>query len=84
MEKQLLAAGFSIKGYKSGHIEGSYSFSAESKCYIGSVCHWPKSKYEFQFNNVELGDVVILETHEFSSIDAVSTYLNELLSTRLR
>ena len=83
MEEQLLLAGYSINDYKSGHIEGSYSFAAENKRYIGSVCHWPKSTFEFQFNHAGSGDVVVLETHEFSSIDSVGNYLSELLSNRL-
>ena len=83
MEEQLLSAGYSINDYKSGHIEGSYSFVAESKRYVGSVCYWPKSTFEFQFNDVVSGDVMVLETHEFSSIDLVRKYLCELLSNRL-
>jgi len=83
IEEQLRAAGFSIDDYKSGYIEGSYSFAADNERYIGSVCHWPKSTFEFQFHNVGSGDVVVLETHEFSSMDSVRRYLNELLTTRL-
>jgi len=84
MEKLLTSAGFSFKKYKIGSVAGSYSFSADSDHYVGNVCFWPESTFEFQFNKADTGEVAVLETHEFESTDLVKKYLHELLKTRLR
>ena len=84
VKEQFVSAGFSVKNFKIGHTEGSYSFDSDNTCYLGTVCHWPSSTFEFQFVEIESGDVAVLETHEFSSIDSIKIYLNELFESRLR
>lgn len=55
----------------------------DSARYIGTITHWPKTLYEFQFNDASSGAVVLLETHDFDDMIDAANYIKEILENHL-
>jgi len=74
---------FSRYGITSTFIEGAFggscSANLDSSKYVGTVTHWPESRFEFQFNDCVSGDVILLETKEMSNEEELKKYLEELV-----
>ena len=69
--------------FKDENIDGSYSVNMDSSKYVGTVTYWPETRFEFQFNSCNSGEVVFLETKEFESEADLSVFIEKLLSTEL-
>ena len=83
MGNELDSAGYTIKYKEPEHANGAFSVNLDGESYVGTVCFWPESLFEFQFNSYSTGDVAVLETHDFHSSVALKNYLKELIFNRL-
>ena len=75
-------AGFRVT-VKERHPGGSRSLDLESDSVVGGICHWPETRFEFQFNSCETGEVLVLEERDFSSVEDLNAYVEALLRDRL-
>jgi len=71
--------GYTVK-YVEGSPVGVCSANLDSSKYVGTVTYWPDTRFEFQFNSCESGEVVILETKEFFQEQELELYIRELVS----
>jgi hypothetical protein len=62
---------------------GSCSVDCDSRAYIGSIANWPDALFEFLFLDARNGNVVVLETKEFSQQRDLEAFLRRLISERL-
>jgi len=69
--------------FRSENVEGSISVNMDSPRYVGTVVYWPETQFEFQFNCTSSGDVVFLESREFTTEAELALFVEELLSNRL-
>lgn len=83
MEGELVSAGYTIKYKEPEHANGAFSVNLDGESYVGTVCFWPESLFEFKFASCATGDVTVLETHNFRSSDALKNYIKELIFNRL-
>ena len=65
------------------HVGGSRGLDLDSSAVMGRICHWPETRFEFQFHSCETGDVLVLEGRDFSSVEALNAYVEALLRDRL-
>lgn len=82
LEDELISAGYSINYEEPESTNSAYSVSLDSERFVGTVCYWPESLFEFQFNDCASGEVAVLETHEFQSSDSLKNYIKELIFNR--
>lgn len=66
-----------------GYQPGSYSVNLDGYNFVGTLCFWPNDKFEFQFNNCNTGNVILLETLYFDSPLQLKAYLDEWVLTKL-
>lgn len=83
LEDELVSAGYSINYKEPAHTNGAFSVDLDCESYVGTVCFWPESLFEFQFQNCATGKIAVLETHEFHSGEALNSYFKELICNRL-
>lgn len=83
LEGELVSAGYSINYKEPEHTNSAFSVDLDCESYVGTVCFWPESLFEFQFQDCATGKVAVLETHEFHSGDALKKYVKELIFNRL-
>lgn len=87
LERELASAGYSVYYKEPEHSNSAFSsaYSVDLVCesYVGTVCFWPKSLFEFQFHDCTTGKVVVLESQEFHCSNALKTYVKELIHNRL-
>lgn len=81
-EKRLVENGINTSAI-SGHSFGAFSLNLDSKKFVGTITFWPKNKYEFQFNDCDTGQVILLESKSFDDFESLDDYLSELLDKRL-
>jgi len=74
--------GFTIK-FMEGNPVGVHSANVDSSKYVGTITYWPDTRFEFQFNSCESGEVTILETKEFSQEQELELYIKELVTKKL-
>ncbi len=79
----LLASNEIKVSFTDGQQRGSYSANLDSAKYVGTITYWPDSRFEFQFNSCESGDVVILDTKEFQTEPELATFIEGLFATKL-
>jgi len=82
MEDRLVAKGFAVT-YIEGVSRESSGVNLDSERFVGTIAHWPESRFEFQFNRCDTGEVEVLESHEFDSDETLIAYLGKLLFERL-
>ena len=58
----------------------SSSVNLDCEGMVGTVCHWPPDSFEFQFNDVESGRVLVLETKSFDDKQDLDSYMQALLN----
>ena len=78
MEDRLVAKGVAVT-YIEGVSRDSSGVNLDSEWFVGTIAPWPESRFEFQFNRCDTGEVEVLELHEFDSDETLTTYLEELL-----
>ena len=83
LEVELISAGFAIEYKKPEHANSAFSVNLDSESYVGTVCYWPESTFEFQFNSCKTGNVALLETCKFHSGEALMSYFKQLILNRL-
>lgn len=74
--------GFTVKIVE-GTPVGVYSANLDSSKYVGTITYWPDTRFEFQFNSFESGEVTILETKEISQERELELYIRELVTNKL-
>lgn len=74
--------GFTVS-FVENNPAGVYSANIDGKKYIGTVTYWPDSRFEFQFNSCNSGDVTVLETKEISIAQDLELYIRELVTKKL-
>ena len=82
-KKDLLVNSGIIVSFTNGQQLGSYSANLDSAEYVGTITYWPESRFEFQFNSCESGDIVILDTKEFQTEAELTAFIEDLIATRL-
>lgn len=70
--------------YDDSRSPDSCSANLDSDSYVGTITHWPDSRFEFQFNSCKTGDVVLLETKEISDDVRLAEYIEEIYRTKLK
>jgi hypothetical protein len=55
-----------------------YSVNIDSDKLVGTICYWSPARFEFQFNQISDGSVIILEEKEFNSIGSLNIFFNTL------
>jgi len=83
LEQRIAENSYSVKTNTSTREGNSYSVDIDGNGYIGTICYWPDTTFEFQFNDAGSGIVAVLETHEFSSYNSFRTYFENILFNRL-
>jgi hypothetical protein len=75
------------QGISVSFLEGkqadSYSANIDSSKFVGTICYWPEYTFEFQFNDCESGDVIVLETVSFDNPSLLGAYLDKLIYKKL-
>lgn len=85
LEQELRALkdhGVSIS-YDDSRAPNSYSANLDSDGYVGTITHWPESRFEFQFNSCESGKVIFLETKNIHDDAKLGAYIEEIFRTKL-
>lgn len=78
LEKQ----GMSVRVNDSG-LPKCVSVDLDGDRFVGGICHWRPNVFEFQFNSVTTGEVVVLETLELNSVDEISAHIDKLFESKL-
>jgi len=73
-------AGFSCRVQDENRSSTCTAVALDNRRFIRTISHWPPSTFEFQFVASGSGDVVVLETKQFSSIEGLEAFATELLS----
>ena len=60
----------------------STSINIDSNMFVGTICFWKPNKFEFQFNDCETGDVILLESLELNNIEAIENHF-KFIETKL-
>jgi len=82
IEDRLITSGVVVT-YSETDSQESDSVNLDSERFVGTVTHWPESRFEFQFNRCDNGEVEVLESHEFDSDETLTVYLENLMFERL-
>ena len=79
-------SGLNQRGYSvqakaiAGEWQVSISVDIDGPKFVGGICHWPPNLFEFQFNNIDSGDVILLETVNLESVKEISDYVEIVLA----
>ena len=78
---------FDNRGMKVSIVKGpmprSYTAEVDGENFVGNITFWPEGQFEFQFNRCSSGEVVMLETKEFHSVQELSNFVGDLLTKKL-
>jgi hypothetical protein len=72
-----------ISSISNGYQPDSYSVNLDSSKFVGTICFWPDNKFEFQFNDCNTGDIILLETIYFDFPLQLRIYLDKLIFEKL-
>lgn len=73
--------GYSVKAQAiAGDWQRSISVDIDGSKFVGGICHWPPNLFEFQFNDIDSGDVIFLETVTLENLKDISDYVEIVLS----
>lgn len=70
--------------FKRGERNENCSVDVDGDKFVGTICYWPEASMEFQFNDCNSGDVLVLESKNITDASDLDAYLKDLLFTRLR
>lgn len=68
--------------YDATGLPRSCSANLDSDELVGTITHWPTTRFEFQFNNACSGEVVVLEEIETEAVSDVSALIRDLYTDR--
>ena len=73
--------GYSVKAQAiAGEWQRSISVDIDGPTFVGGICHWPPNLFEFQFNDIDSGDVIFLETVNLENLKDIADYVEIVLS----
>jgi len=70
--------------YDESGLPSVCSANLDSSNYVGTITHWPETRFEFQFNSSQSGEVILLETEDFSDDIELASYIEEIYSEKLK
>lgn len=69
--------------YETASLPYSCSANLDSAEYIGTITHWPNTRFEFQFDDARSGEVAVLEEIETDEVSEICAYIRKLYTGRL-